>query len=223
MTEIVISNQYIDYNDSYNFMKQRVAAIHADTKPEMLWILEHNHVYTAGTSANRDDLLQNYNNNDCDDMIAPIPVYVSNRGGKHTYHGPGQIIFYTMLNLQKRSLKIKQYITKLEQITIDILKIFNITAERRNDRIGVWVVIKDEKSGNNKEYKIAAIGARVSRSITYHGMSLNWNPDLSKYKNIIPCGIKDYGITSMYNLGIRLTRDEIIALAIKAFYKIFQI
>ncbi len=167
-------------------MDERAAAIHEGRAEEMVWLLEHPSLYTAGTSAKTHDLLN-----------PQFPVFKTGRGGQYTYHGPGQRIAYVMLNLKSRQQKpdIKQYVCNLEQWIINTLQEFEVKGERRGGRIGIWV------GTPQGEKKIAAIGVRVRRWVTLHGVSINVSPDLSHYGGIIPCGISEYGVTSLKELG----------------------
>ena len=167
-------------------MEARVKAIREYTQDELVWLLEHPAIYTAGSSAKNRDLL---NNNG-------FPVYHTGRGGQYTYHGPGQRIIYVLLDLKKRNPDIRRYVKNLEDCVINTLAAFGVKGEIREGRVGVWV-----KQGNT-EQKIAAIGVRVKHWVTYHGVSVNIFPDLSHYDGIIPCGIKEFGITSFESLGI---------------------
>lgn len=163
-------------------MEERVAAIHEGNAPEMVWLLEHPPLYTAGTSAKESDLLD-----------ARFPVHKTGRGGEHTYHGPGQRVAYVMLDLRKRQQApdLKKYIWSLEEWIIRALARFDIKGERREGRVGIWVVTP---SG---EKKIAAIGVRIRRWIAFHGVAVNVDPDLSHFSGIVPCGISEYGVTSL--------------------------
>ena len=193
----------IDYIKSMKILEQRVDDVFLGKRDELLWIIEHNSVYTAGTSSKKTDLLDKNLN-----------IIKSNRGGKYTYHGPGQKVVYFVLDLNKRGKDIRKLVGKIESCIIEILKEYNIKSYADNKNIGIWV-------GNKKNsMKIASIGIRVKRWIAYHGFSLNISTDLSKYKGIIPCGIKNKGITSLNNLGINNYNniDEII---IKKFLNIF--
>lgn len=182
MVEWKISEKPIDYKEALQVMDGRVQAIHEGRAEELVWLLEHPPLYTAGTSAKEADLLD-----------PRFPVFKTGRGGEYTYHGPGQRITYCMLNLRNRGQHpdLKQYICSLEQWIINALFRFEIKGERREGRIGIWV---DTPEG---EKKIAALGVRVRRWITLHGISINVNPDLSHFDGIVPCGISDYGVTSM--------------------------
>ena len=184
-----ISTEPVEYEEALDFMDRRVAAIHEGSAEDMVWLLEHPSLYTAGTSAKDTDLLEPH-----------FPVFETGRGGEYTYHGPGQRIAYVMLNLRKHQKHpdLKQYVCNLENWVIKTLEGFDIKGERREGRVGIWV---DTEDGDKK---IAAIGVRVRRWVTLHGISINVNPDLSHYEGIVPCGISDAGVTSMYEL---LRRD----------------
>jgi len=175
----------VDYAKSMRILEQRVQDVLLDKKDEFLWIIEHTPVYTAGTSSKDIDLLDKNLN-----------VIKTNRGGKHTYHGPGQKVVYFVLNLNKREKDIRKLVNKIENCIIEILKEFKVKSYADKKNIGIWV-----KNKNNL-MKIAAIGIRVKKWIAYHGFSINISNDLSKYKNIVPCGIKDKGITSLKDMGI---------------------
>ena len=175
-----------DYADSMKILEKRVENVFWNEKDELLWILEHNTVYTAGTSSKEEDVLDKN-----------LKIVKTNRGGKHTLHSPGQKIIYFVLNLNKRKKDIRVLVQKIEKCIIDILKEYKIKSYTDKKNIGIWV-------GNPKNLmKIAAIGIRVRKWIAYHGFSLNVNNDLSKYKKITPCGIKDRGITSLEEMGIK--------------------
>ena len=186
----------VDYAKSMRILEQRVQDVLLDKKDEFLWIIEHTHVYTAGTSSKEIDLLDENLN-----------VIKTNRGGKHTYHGPGQKVVYFVLNLNKREKDIRKLVNKIENCIIEILKEFKVKSYTDKKNIGIWV-----KNKNNM-MKIAAIGIRVKKWIAYHGFAINISNDLSKYKNIVPCGIKDKGITSLKDMGITNFNkiEEIIA------------
>ena len=172
-------------------MDQRVEAIAAGSATELVWLLEHPPLYTAGTSARPDELIE-----------ARFPVHHVGRGGQFTYHGPGQRVVYAMLDLNRRSPDVRAYVATLEEWIIRTLAAFNVRGERRDDRIGVWVRRPDK--GEGFEDKIAAIGIRVRRWITLHGIAINVEPDLAHFAGIVPCGVAErrYGVTSMHDLGI---------------------
>lgn len=184
-----ISEEPVEYEDALSLMEARVAAIRRDGADECIWLLEHPPLYTAGTSARPEDLL------------APrFPVYQTGRGGQHTYHGPGQRVAYAMLDLKKRqeAPDIRHYVWQLEAWIIDTLAVYGIKGERREGRVGIWV---DTPAG---EKKIAALGVRITRWVTWHGISINLSPDLSHFGGIVPCGIKEYGVTSFADLGVNV-------------------
>lgn len=189
-----ISDSPVDYPEALAFMEARVAAIRDQGAPECVWLLEHPPLYTAGTSAKREDLL------DPD----RFPVYDAGRGGQYTYHGPGQRVAYVMLDLKRRGGDIRAFVHDLEEWLIHTLDRFGVKGERRDGRVGIWV-----ERGMGREDKIAAIGVRVRRWVTFHGISLNVDPDLSHFGGIVPCGITQYGVTSLWNLGHTPTMEEV--------------
>lgn len=197
-----VSESPQDYEGAVAFMQQRAEAIAAGRAAEMVWLLEHPPLYTAGTSAREQDL-----------AAAGFPVFRSGRGGQATYHGPGQRVAYLMLDLRQRGPDVRRYVATLEAWLIATLAAFNVRGERREDRVGVWV--QRPERGAEHEDKIAAIGVRVSRWVTMHGVSLNVDPDLSHFADIVPCGVSDprYGVTSLTDLGLPVTlADADIAL-----------
>ena len=195
--DIKTSNQNIEYFDALNFMEKKVDKILDNKENEMLWFLNHHHIYTCGTSANRNEILSKTN----------IPILQTNRGGKTTYHGPGQRIVYFMINLNKRKKDIRKFVNIIENSVISLLKEFGIEATTFPERIGIWV-IKSHGNKLSKEKKIGAIGLRIKRWVTYHGLSFNINPDLKYYENITACGLKNYSSTSLKNLNINLSDKE---------------
>ena len=195
--EIKISNNQINYEEAIRYMESRVDNIIKNQSKELLWFLNHNHIFTQGTSASNKEIL---NSN-------VIEIIKSNRGGKTTYHGPGQRIIYFMLNLNNKNKDIRKFITIIEISLISFLANYNIEARAFKDRVGIWVT----KSNNitfDKEKKIGAIGLRIKKWITYHGLSFNINPDLKYYNYIHSCGLKEYQNTSMKELGINLEQSE---------------
>ncbi|WCR58701.1 MAG: Octanoyltransferase [Wolbachia endosymbiont of Ctenocephalides felis wCfeF] len=205
MIKWLISNQLIDYNHAVKFMEAKIQRIYDSLSDELVWLLQHPPLYTAGISATDDDIVEKL-----------FPIYKTGRGGKYTYHGPGQRIIYLMLDLRKRNkCNIKLYIRDLSNWIINVLKHFNIFGEFKEERIGIWV------NKNGVEEKIAAFGIRIRKWITYHGIALNVSPDLSHYRGIIPCGLKDYGVTSMKELGVEVSLSELDDILKKEFYKIF--
>lgn len=183
-----------DYPAAVQEMDERAAAIRAGQARELIWLTGHPPLYTAGSSADVAELLE----------PDKFPVYKTGRGGKHTYHGPGQRIGYVLMDLKARKADVRAYVCALEDWIIQTLAAFAIKGERRDGRIGVWVDM-----GGGREAKIAAIGVRVRRWVTLHGMSLNVEPDLSHYGGIVPCGISDFGVTSMAELGQFPTMPEV--------------
>ena len=195
--EIKISNKEVNYKEAVLFMESKVRDISENHSKELLWFLSHNHIFTQGTSASDDEIL----NSDV------IEVLKTNRGGKTTYHGPGQRIVYFMLNLNNKKKDIRKFISVIENSVIDFLKNYNVEARAFKDRVGIWV-IKNNKMTFDKEKKISAIGLRVKKWITYHGMSFNINPDLKYYNSIYSCGLKEYTNTSLNELGIKIDQKE---------------
>ena len=184
--EVKNSIKPIDYEEAMKVLEKRVVDVYKGKKNELLWILEHNTVYTAGTSSNEKDLIDK-----------KVKVLKTKRGGKYTIHSPGQKIIYFVLNLNKRGKDIRKLVTQIEDCIINILKKYNINSHADKKNIGIWV-------GNEKNSKkIAAIGIRVKKWVAYHGFSINVNNDLNKYKAIIPCGIKDKGVTSLKNMNVK--------------------
>ena len=194
--EQLISTDPIDYQFSIDVMQTRIASIHKGEASGMLWFLEHPPLYTAGTSAKDSDLLSQ-----------EFPVFEAGRGGQYTYHGPGQLVIYCMLDLKKIDLDIRQYVKTLEHWVLNVLKTFGVEGALYSDRIGVWVTHPKTK----KESKIAAIGVRVTHGIAWHGLSFNITTDLKHYRGIVPCGISDFGVTSLLDLGIESTLNEVIS------------
>ncbi|MEE8333313.1 MAG: lipoyl(octanoyl) transferase LipB [Alphaproteobacteria bacterium] len=201
----------VPYQDAVAEMEERVAAIHAGTAPEMVWLLQHPPLYTAGSLAKPEDLL------DPD----RLPVYRTGRGGQYTYHGPGQIVGYAMLDLGRRGGDVRRYVRDLESWLIATLARFSVRGERRDGRVGIWVDRGPASGGGRREDKIAAIGVRVRRWVAYHGVALNVEPDLEHYSGIVPCGIAGHGVTSLVDLGITATMDEVAAVMRESFTEIF--
>jgi lipoyl(octanoyl) transferase len=194
------------YPETLAAMEARVAAIAAGTAPEAVWLLEHPALYTSGTSTDPADLLD-----------ARFPVHVAGRGGQYTYHGPGQRVVYVMLDLNRRGRDVRQFVCALENWVIGTLADFNVKGERRTGRVGVWVTRPDKAgpTGQPAEDKIAAIGVKLRRWVSFHGISINVEPDLSHFDGIVPCGIRDHGVTSLVDLGLPVTMDD-LDLALKA-------
>ncbi len=207
--EWAVSDGLVEYPDAIAEMEGRVAAIAAGTAPERVWLLEHPPLYTAGTSARDHDLIE----------PDRFPVFRSGRGGQFTYHGPGQRVAYVMLDLNRRTPDLRRYVAALEEWLIETLAAFNIRGERREDRVGVWVRRPDK--GVPAEDKIAAIGIRVRHWVTFHGISLNVEPDLSHFSGIVPCGIRGLGVTSLVDLGRPVTMPEVDSALRAAFERVF--
>ena len=191
-----VSDGLVPYPDALKAMEERVEAIHKGEAGEQIWLLEHPPLITSGTSAKAEDLIE----------PDRFPVFNAGRGGQYTYHGPGQRIAYVMLDLRLRGQDLRRYIWTLEEWIIATLAAFDIRGERREGRVGIWVVRED-----GREDKIAAIGVRVRRWITYHGLSINLVPDLEHFETIVPCGISAHGVTSIRELGKQVTMMELDA------------
>ncbi|MEP3654732.1 MAG: lipoyl(octanoyl) transferase LipB [Litorimonas sp.] len=194
LIEWEIAREPVPYGLAHERMKDRAAAIAAGEARELVWLLEHPPLYTAGTSANPDDL------------VAPdkFEVHQTGRGGQYTYHGPGQRVGYAMLDLRKRGRDVSAFVRGLEQWIIDALATFDVTAERRCGRVGVWVV-----RDNGDEEKIAAIGVRLKKWVSFHGISVNVDPNLSHFGGIVPCGISEHGVASLASLGRDATMKDV--------------
>lgn len=188
-----ISSKVVGYDHAIAEMEKHVAAIRAGDGRELVWLLEHPALYTAGASARPEDLLD----------TGRLPVHVTGRGGQYTYHGPGQRVAYVMLDLKSRGGDLRAYVSRLEDWLIATLAHYGVRGERRAGRVGVWVV------DGASEAKIAAIGIRVRRWVTYHGVSLNVAPNLDHYQGIVSCGIHEHGVTSLKDLGVEATMDEV--------------
>ncbi len=190
------------YPAALAFMEARAAAIRADRAGELVWLVEHPPLYTAGTSAKIEDLVDAHR----------FPVYDAGRGGEYTYHGPGQRVAYVMLDLKRRREDVRAFVASLEAWIIATLAAFNIRGERRDDRVGVWVVRPDRPpspDGSPAEDKIAAIGIRLRRWVSFHGIAINVEPDLAHFSGIVPCGVRDHGVTSLVDLGLPVTMADL--------------
>ncbi|HEX8165844.1 MAG TPA: lipoyl(octanoyl) transferase LipB [Beijerinckiaceae bacterium] len=207
--EWTVADALVPYDEAVAEMEARVAAIAEGRAPERVWLVEHPPLYTAGTSARDEDLVE----------PERFPVFRSGRGGRFTYHGPGQRVAYVMLDLQRRRPDLRAYVAALEAWLIATLAEFNVRGERREDRVGVWVRRPDK--GAEAEDKIAAIGIRVRRWVSFHGVSLNVEPDLSHFSGIVPCGVREHGVTSLVDLGIPVTMPEVDAVMRGAFERVF--
>lgn len=196
----------VDYPAAVAFMEQRVAAIAAGTAREMVWLLEHPPIYTAGTSARDEDLLSQQ-----------FPVYRTGRGGQFTYHGPGQRVAYVMLDVKRRDGDVRRFVRDLEEWLIQALARFGVTGERREGRVGIWV------ARGGREDKIAALGIRLRRFVSYHGVSINLAPDLQHFSGIVPCGIQEHGVTSLTDLGKRISMADLDEALRTSFENVFGV
>lgn len=204
-----VSTQPVPYPAAVAAMEARATAIADGTAGELIWLLEHPPLYTAGVSAKPGDLIQ----------PDRFPVFESGRGGQFTYHGPGQRVAYVMLDLTQRGRDVRAFVAALEAWIIDALAAFNVTGELREGRVGVWVERKG--AGWSREDKIAAIGVKLRRWVSFHGISLNVEPDLSHFSGIVPCGQTEHGVTSLVDLGLPIAMDEADAALRASFAKIF--
>lgn len=209
--DFIFSTDLVQYRESYDFMLKKAIEIAEGKSNELVWFLEHSTIFTAGTSAKDEDLLN-----------PSMPVFKTNRGGKYTLHTKGQRVVYLMLNLKKRTESIipdiRKYVQNLEKIIIESLNTIGIKAETKEGMIGVWVL----NAKTNKLEKIAAIGIRISKGVTTHGFAININNDLNLYNNIIPCGIKQYGVCSLESLGYNIKITEFDKILLKEINKIFR-
>ncbi|MBB3423118.1 lipoyl(octanoyl) transferase [Rhizobium sp. BK312] len=209
-----ISDGLVPYEEAVATMEAEVAAIAEGQAPELVWLVEHPPLYTAGTSA------------DAADLIEPdrFPVFATGRGGEYTYHGPGQRVAYVMLDLKRRRQDIRAFVGALEEVIIRTLDSMNVRGERREDRVGVWVRRPEKPTladGTVAEDKIAALGIRVRKWVTFHGLSLNVDPDLGHFTGIIPCGISAYGVTSLVDLGLPVMMADVDIRLREAFEQVF--
>jgi lipoyl(octanoyl) transferase len=213
MVEWIISDGLTGYDEAVAFMEARVRAIHEGSAEELIWLVEHPPLYTAGTSAREADLLE-----------ARFPVHAAGRGGQYTYHGPGQRIVYVMLDLNRRGRDVRSFVGGLEAWVIAALAEFGVKGEIRCGRVGVWVNRPDKPAlpgGAMREDKIAAIGVKLRRWISFHGISINVEPDLSHYGGIVPCGISGHGVTSLVDLGLPVSMDDLDVALRDGFSKVF--
>jgi lipoyl(octanoyl) transferase len=204
-----VSTDYVPYPAAVAAMEARAAAIADGTAGELIWLLEHPPLYTSGVSAKATDLIE----------PDRFPVFESGRGGQFTYHGPGQRVAYVMLDLTQRGRDVRAFVAALEAWIIDALAAFNVTGELRDGRVGVWVERKG--AGWSREDKIAALGVKLRKWISFHGISLNVEPDLSHFSGIVPCGQVEHGVTSLVDLGLPVTLDEADAALKASFQKVF--
>ena len=215
MVEWITTDGLTDYETALAFMEDRVAGIVDGTAEECIWLLEHPPLYTAGTSAKPADL------------VSPdrFPVYQARRGGEYTYHGPGQRVIYVMLDVGKRGHDVRQFVKDLENWVIATLETFNVKGEIRQGRVGVWVSRPEkppQANGQPAEDKIAAIGIRLRKWVSFHGISINVEPDLSHFDGIVPCGITDHGVTSLVDLGLPVTMQDLDVALQSRFAEIFD-
>lgn len=209
-----ISQGLTDYAEALATMEARADAIAAGEASELVWLVEHPPLYTAGTSAKASDLI------DPD----RFPVFEARRGGEYTYHGPGQRVAYVMLNVGERGRDVRAFVRQLEAWIIATLDQFNVRGERREGRVGVWVV-RDDKPltalGQPPEDKIAALGIRLRKWVSFHGLSINVEPDLTHFDGIVPCGIAEHGVTSLVDLGLPVTMEDVDVALKKTFTEVF--
>jgi lipoyl(octanoyl) transferase len=209
-----IADGLVPYEEAVGTMEREVAAIADGEADELVWLLEHPPLYTAGTSADAADLIEKER----------FPVYATGRGGQYTYHGPGQRVAYVMLDLKRRRQDVRAFVAALEEVIIRTLDSMNVRGERREDRVGVWVRRPDRPllpDGTMAEDKIAALGIRLRKWVTFHGLSLNVEPDLSHFSGIVPCGISAYGVTSLVDLGLPVMMTDADMRLREAFESIF--
>ena len=202
--EWIVNEGLLPYPEAVAFMEERAEKIAAHEANELVWMVEHPPIYTAGTSAKESDLLD-----------TRFPVFATGRGGQYTYHGPGQRVGYVMLDLSRRKKDVRAFVHDLEEWLIETLASFNVKGERREGRVGIWV------ARGSREDKIAAIGVRVRHWVTFHGVSINVDPDLSHFDGIVPCGIREYGVTSLADLGLPVTMADVDVAMKAAFKKVF--
>jgi len=208
-----VADQLVEYEDVVTRMEALAQQIHNGEEPERVWLVEHPSLYTAGTRATDAHVLDNR-----------FPVFKTGRGGEHTYHGPGQRVCYVMLNLARRRQDVRLYVATLEQWIINTLDQLNIKGERREDRVGVWVMRPNKpplSDGTPREDKIAAIGIRLRKWVTFHGISLNVEPELTHYEGIVACGVEGHGITSLVDLGLTVTMEDVDLVLKQEFQKLF--
>ncbi|MEP2716864.1 lipoyl(octanoyl) transferase LipB [Pseudophaeobacter sp.] len=215
MVEWITSEALVDYEDAISFMETRASEIAAGTAEECIWLLEHPPLYTAGTSAKIDDLTDPNR----------FPVHPSKRGGQYTYHGPGQRVVYVMLNVAKRGHDVRRFVQELETWVIKALGEFNLTGHIRDGRVGVWIERPDKPrqlDGSLQEDKIAAIGIRLRKWVSFHGISINVEPDLEHFTGIVPCGIQEFGVTSLVDLGLPVTLADVDVALKRSFDAVFK-
>ncbi len=202
-----ITEKPVDYEWAVLEMETRVKAIRDGEASELVWLLEHPPLYTAGTSADPDDLL----------TPDRFPVFQTGRGGQYTYHGPGQRVAYVMLDLKRRGPDVRKFVWSLEEWVIQTLQHFNVRGERRDGRIGIWVA----RNKGTREDKIAAIGVRLRRWVSYHGIAINLDPELEHFAGIVPCGVNEHGVTSLVDLGLPITMADLDVALKESFEEVF--
>ncbi|EBA18638.1 lipoyltransferase [Roseobacter sp. SK209-2-6] len=215
MVEWITSDSLVDYDEAVRFMEERASAIAAGTAEECVWLLEHPPLYTAGTSAKIEDLTD----------PERFPVYATKRGGQYTYHGPGQRVVYVMLDVGKRGRDVRRFVNELETWVIKALAEFNLTGHIRDGRVGVWIERPDKPlraDGSLCEDKIAAIGIRLRKWVSFHGISLNVEPDLEHFTGIVPCGIQEHGVTSLVDMGLPVSMTDADLALRRAFAEVFS-
>ena len=214
MVDWITEPGLLDYDRAVSFMEDRAAEIRAGTAPETIWLVEHPPMYTAGTSAKIEDLKD----------AARFPVYPTKRGGQYTYHGPGQRVAYVMLDVAARGHDVRKFVHDMEEWIIATLDQFNVQGERREGRVGVWVTRPEKPplpDGSPREDKIAALGIRIRKWVSFHGLSINVEPDLSHFDGIVPCGITGHGVTSLVELGLPVTMGDVDVALKKTFGEVF--
>jgi len=214
MVQWEISDGEVGYDTALKKMDNHVEKMIGGEAGEKIWLLEHPALYTAGTSADKKDLIE----------PNLFPVFETKRGGQYTYHGPGQRVVYVMLDLNNRGKDIKKFVENLEAWIIHTLEEFNVVGQSRNGRVGIWVERPDKPKnidGLFEEEKIAAIGVRLRKWISFHGLSINVDPDLSHFQGIVPCGIKEHGVTSLVDLGLPVSMTDLDIALTKSFSKVF--
>ncbi|HDY96302.1 MAG: lipoyl(octanoyl) transferase LipB [Sulfitobacter litoralis] len=214
MVEWITSNELVDFREAEAWMEERASLIAANRADECIWLVEHPPLYSAGTSAKIEDLTD----------PTRFPVFETRRGGQYTYHGPGQRVVYVMLDVGKRGRDVRRFVQDLESWVIETLKSFTVSGEIKEGRVGVWVERHDNplsSTGDVREDKIAAIGIRLRKWISFHGISINVDPNLAHFSGIVPCGIQQHGVTSLVDLGLPVAMEDVDIALKKQFASIF--
>ena len=214
MVEWITSNELVDFREAEAWMEERASLIAANRADECIWLVEHPPLYSAGPSAKIEDLTD----------PTPFPVFETRRGGQYTYHGPGQRVVYVMLDVGKRGRDVRRFVQDLESWVIETLKSFTVSGEIKEGRVGVWVERHDNplsSTGDVREDKIAAIGIRLRKWISFHGISINVDPNLAHFSGIVPCGIQQHGVTSLVDLGLPVAMEDVDIALKKQFASIF--